>query len=324
MFSLDPRGGHNRYKFNKDFFKKWTHKMAYVLGFLYADGNITNSIPSRAQYIHFYSTDKDILERIKSVLSSNHTLEVIPVIARVRGSGFKRKKPGFRLRIGSREMYQDLINLGVVPRKSLVAIFPKIPYEYLGSFLRGNFDGDGCVFLEKAKGITQAVIIKKLSVIFTSGSYKFLEGLAESIKKNLAINHTKIYKGNRSFQLRYSTRDSIELFKLMYEDCPTGLYLERKSNIFNEYFQMAPQKVNSPITEILSSLSNGHVAKLATRRSAKPLYMGANPIMASKLVNVCPGGEIGKRISLKMIRRKACGFNSHPGHRLRSLLKPPF
>ncbi len=28
----------------------------------------------------------------------------------------------------------------------------------------------------------------------------------------------------------------------------------------------------------------------------------------------CPGGEIGKLTTLKMLRRKACGFKSRPGH----------
>lgn len=281
MFSLDPRGGHNRYSFNKDFFKKWTPEMAYVLGFIYADGNITNSVPSRTQYTHFYSTDKHILESIKSVLSSNHIIQTIPVEKHAHTSGFRATKPGFKLRIGSREMYQDLLNLGVVPNKSKVATFPFIPKEYLGNFVRGNFDGDGCVFLQKAKGIVKPIIIKKLSIIFTSGSHKFLEGLAVTIKNHLLINHEKIYKGTRSFQLRYSTNDSIRIFKLMYNNCPSNLYLNRKFNIFNDYFRMAPQKIDSLINIILNKLSHGHVAKLATRRSAKPLYMGANPIMAS-------------------------------------------
>ena len=65
MFSIDPRGGHNRYKFDKDFFKKWTPEMAYILGFLYADGDIEDvRKSSRTQYITFVSVDKEILESI--------------------------------------------------------------------------------------------------------------------------------------------------------------------------------------------------------------------------------------------------------------------
>jgi len=75
MFSLDPRGGHNRYKFNVNFFKKWTPEMAYVLGFIYADGDIEdNRKSSRTQYTTIASTDRDILEAIKKAMSSSHRL----------------------------------------------------------------------------------------------------------------------------------------------------------------------------------------------------------------------------------------------------------
>ncbi len=40
---MGSRGGHNRYCCDKDFFKHWSDKMAYVLGFLFADGNITDA-----------------------------------------------------------------------------------------------------------------------------------------------------------------------------------------------------------------------------------------------------------------------------------------
>jgi hypothetical protein len=51
-------------KINKDFFKKWSFEMAYILGFLFADGNIIHT--KRATW--FWSlqiTDKDILFKIR-------------------------------------------------------------------------------------------------------------------------------------------------------------------------------------------------------------------------------------------------------------------
>lgn len=252
MFSLDPRGGHNRYKFNKDFFKKWSPEMAYVLRFLYADGNITDAVSSRSQYTSFYSSDRVILEKIKVALSSNHPIEIIPRKTHIHKNGIYRSKNGFKLRIGSREIFQDLLKFGVIPNKSKVITFPDVPAKYLGSFIRGNFDGDGCVFLEKAKGITQPIIIKRLSVIFSSGSYQFLAELARILKKNLFIEREKVYNGIRSYQLRYFTNDSIKIFKLMYSHCPPGLYLSRKLEIFNDYFKLAPKKIDSEIANVLN------------------------------------------------------------------------
>ena len=55
-------------KINKDFFKIWTPNMAYVLGFIYADGNIIYT----KRHTWFWSlqiTDIDILEEIKKTIN---------------------------------------------------------------------------------------------------------------------------------------------------------------------------------------------------------------------------------------------------------------
>jgi len=51
--------------------------MAYILGFLYADGNIIEANnSSRTNYFQFVSKDKEILEKIKKALNSNHQIKI--------------------------------------------------------------------------------------------------------------------------------------------------------------------------------------------------------------------------------------------------------
>jgi hypothetical protein len=52
-----------KYKANEDFFKVWNPTMAYVLGFIYADGCIY--ISERGSYLSVTSIDKDIIINIK-------------------------------------------------------------------------------------------------------------------------------------------------------------------------------------------------------------------------------------------------------------------
>lgn len=284
MFSLDPRGGHNRYQFNKDFFKKWTPEMAYVLGFMYADGNITNSIPSRTQYTNFYSSDKEILEKIKYVLSSEHPIEVILPKTRVYQNGIYTSKKGFRLRIGSREMYQDLLNLGLTPKKSLTITFPdNIPHKYFNDFVRGYFDGDGCITIKRGTGKYGQKILKGVAVIFTSGSEAFLIGLRDKAISLKGLGKRSVYysKSSRAYYLKYDTFESLTWFKNFYKT-PTQLFLERKFNVFKKYFEMRPIRVDKKIAEILKENMAEYPSSLR-RGSAKPLYMGANPISASKM-----------------------------------------
>lgn len=247
---LDPRGGHNRYNCNFDFFKRWTNEMAYVLGFLYADGTIIDAVSSRTQYIIFASRDREILEKIRTVMNSEHPLCIQPPRIHRHKNGIYKSRELFILRIGSRKMFNDLIHLGVVPKKSKIAIFPEIPPRYLNHFVRGYFDGDGCVYLQKKKGKRQSVAFKRISVIFTSGSKIFLEGVVSALR-NIGVNQDKIYNSNRAYQLRYSISDSVKLFKFLYKNASQKNYLERKFKIFLEYFQLCPARVDEGIKNIL-------------------------------------------------------------------------
>lgn len=236
-----------KYKVNETFFKKWSPEMAYVLGFVCADGSIYKS--SRGSYLSITSVDKPIIQLLKRLLKSEHTIRMDDKLI------WEHSRPRFLLRIGNKSLYEDLILLGVTPSKSLTMDMPNIPSKYLRDFVRGYFDGDGCVYLATAKGKTRLVIIKQLSVIFTSGSKKFLESLSKVLDENLNLVQKKVYNSHRSFQVRYRTKDSLKLFEFLYKGCD-GNYLKRKFDIFQKYFKMRKVK--------------GAVAKKLTRRSAKP------------------------------------------------------
>ena len=48
-----------KYRVNENFFEKWSPLMAYVLGYIYADGNLDDSPYMRGKYIKITSTDLD-------------------------------------------------------------------------------------------------------------------------------------------------------------------------------------------------------------------------------------------------------------------------
>ena len=96
--------------------------MAYVLGFLYADGNII--FTKRGTW--FWSiqiTDLSILEKIKIAIDSSHIIS--------KRKKHKNHKQTFRLQIGSKEMCCDLLKLGLTERKSKTISFPEIPQKAL-------------------------------------------------------------------------------------------------------------------------------------------------------------------------------------------------
>ncbi len=196
--------------------------MAYVLGFFAADGTmIANN--RKAHFIEFHVTDKEILLKIRRVLKSNHKISV-------RDRGNNKWKIGYRLQIGSKEMFDDLINLEFVPNKSKTIKFPSIPDLFLGDFVRGYFDGDGCVYFRKHKVKDREKERWIFSTRFTSGSKLFLSELHSRLRP--IIKKGSIYNKTRGFELVLSHNDSIALYKLMYHNNCRSLYLSRKYKLF--------------------------------------------------------------------------------------------
>ena len=243
-----------KYRVNEDFFNKWNSRMAYTLGFLYADGSLEDASYLRGKYVRLTSTDKDIVFKIKKWLDSEHNVVILK-------DSLPNRKQRYFLRIGSHKLYDRLTELGLYPNKSLTMSFPKISGRYLNDFIRGYFDGDGCVYLELSNGKKQKIIIKKLSTIFTSGSKKFLQTLKFILKKEIEVSQNNIYNSQRAFQLRYCTSDSIKLFKFLYKNTPKDLYFKRKFKVFVKYFKMRSSVIDKEIGNILNSRNKGHVVK---------------------------------------------------------------
>lgn len=218
--------------------------MAFVLGFMYADGHLEDSSYIRAKYLRFTSTDYSLIQNVKHWMGSDHKIIVVPPPT-------PNHKARYTIRIGSHKLYATLVTHGVTPRKSLTMQFPQVPVKHLPDFVRGYFDGDGCVFFEKGRGKKQQSIVKRLAVIFTSGSQIFLESLAKELEKNIGVTPRKVYTSQRSFQLRYSTKDSLKIFKFLYAHSAPGTFLARKFEIFQRYLMVRQRHIDTKIKRIL-------------------------------------------------------------------------
>lgn len=215
-------------KVNLDFFKVWSEDMAYVLGFFYADG--TFDISARgAHYFGFHICDMKLLYAIRKTLKSNHKIAQ----RKVRANESRR----YRLQIGSKEMCGDLNKLGVTPAKTRRMELPIIPQKYFSHFVRGYFDGDGHVWtglIHKGRGKTH----RTLQVGFTSCSRKFLDELYRHLGE-FGMVGGGVYCKKNAFCIKYSTSDSIQLYKLMYGQLGTSpLVLKRKKTVFEQFIKM--------------------------------------------------------------------------------------
>lgn len=200
--------------------------MAYILGFIFADGNII--LTKRGTW--FWSiqiTDKEILEKIRTEIGSSHKIS--------KKRKIDRHKELYRLQIGSKEMCGDLQKLGLTQRKSNIMNFPQIPSLYVLDFIRGYFDGDGGVWV----GVKNKKHEKKkpiISTYFTSGSINFLSELRKILMKYGIVGGSLIKK-ERGFELKYSIKNSLILHKIMYNGRYL-LFLARKKRKFEKYINI--------------------------------------------------------------------------------------
>jgi len=220
-------------KVNKDFFKTWTHEMAYVLGFFAADGYIT--VNKRGG--HFWCIqicDKELLEQIKKCVGSEHKISI-----RTRKGN---ESDIFRLQIGSKEMCNDLRKLGMRERKTKSLSVPSVPDEYFSDFVRGYFDGDGSVWVGQIhkERKTKSVAIRS---VFTSCSGDFLESLRVRMESFGILSGVLRKEKDSYYRLIYSVRGSLKLYDFMYNhevSLSESLLLNRKKSVFEKFIEMQP------------------------------------------------------------------------------------
>lgn len=213
-----------RYTHKTDFFKTWSSDMSYILGFWFADGYIGKDKNCYRWSISQTEDDKYILENISSLLG--YTGKIYTV---------KNKKTGKYvcrnlccLNIASRAFYEDMIKNGGCERKSLIVNFPNIPEDFLSSFIRGFFDGDG--HIRNENGV--------LRIQFTGGE-KYLNTLNTIIQDKFKTR-VKIQKSKNSnvCQLKYSGKKARDILKWIYRDVEnntSSLLIKRKYEVYKNF-----------------------------------------------------------------------------------------
>ena len=86
--------------------------------------------------------------------------------------------------ISNEKLYDDIVNLGLTPNKSLTMQFPNMPNEFVRHFIRGCWDGDGSVYVDKYTRHNT------LCASFVSGSLEFVEAMVKNLVKAGLPNRT--------------------------------------------------------------------------------------------------------------------------------------
>ena len=219
------------YQIDENFFEIInTEEKAYILGFFYADG-ANCELNGELIGISFtqLEQDVDILEKIKTAMKADYNF--YSCVQKTNG------KVKYKFSINSKKLSERLSELGASPRKSLTLKFPNKDIfkseDLIRHFIRGYFDGDGCIWDGKPKrveiknyrkpGETRIKLIHNVKFTFT-GCYDFINTLQDYLVEKLdfkktKLNFSKAKETKHVCTMEYSGRNQIKkLYDFMYKD----------------------------------------------------------------------------------------------------------
>lgn len=221
-FELKKAGYFNRkYSLNETFLDDIdTQEKAYFLGFMYADGCVHKR--KNNFNITLHAKDVELLEKF------SHIFYGFDKIVTTDG-GYKA------LTIYSSKLCLKLIENGCMPAKTFKIKFPHhLPKELISHFLRGLYDGDGCIYIAESGRVRVSL----------TGYSEFLTEVKQYLHALNIYSILRIVKGDKVADLSVSKNyDSREFLRYLYKDA--NIYLDRKFKKYLEAMEILEKK-NAP------------------------------------------------------------------------------
>lgn len=239
--SRTPSEAARKYSFDENFFKEIdTEEKAYWLGFMYADGYASSRKYGKCVGLTLSSKDKKHLMKFVECLHSN-----IPIHDYISSTTYGNAKYS-KVVLCSDTMYRNAVKQGIVEHKTNILTPPIISKKFIPHFIRGYFDGDGCLtsFMKKhhpnrpGKHCEYAVKIL--------GTKPLLDFIKDFIEDNKIAKINQYYRRKEEqivLSLELSGNNQVKNFlDLIYEKAT--VYLDRKY----ERYQNLCNLINSRVT----------------------------------------------------------------------------
>ena len=228
--------------FNEQFFENIdTEQKAYWLGFIFADGSVIKTDKRIENYNRIYIglaiKDKSHLKKLESILEFSESNRIKIHHKKTNGNDF------CYLHMNSTKMCSDIISHGCVPNKTynINHIPIGIPENLIRHFIRGYFDGDGCISGKPTCPIFSITTCKTHN-----------EWMQAYLMKYCKLSRTKLKPYRNIHELRYGgINQAIRIFHYLYDNAT--VFLERKYNKFLTYVSCRDQTISSSSNEELST-----------------------------------------------------------------------
>lgn len=218
-----------------------TPEKAYFLGLLYADG-CNHEHPTTGEIsISLQIEDRCVVDKLKEEMKSDYPLLI-------RKDTNENHEDQIRFYVYGKHIAESLEKQGCVKRKTKNLSWPtewQVPEDLISHFMRGYFDGDGCIWNGKRKKMwvndptrkegRRERIIHNVKFNIT-GYVSFISAYQQYLIDNLGFKQTKLNSRRINSDIctmEYSGRQNIKKFyDFIYKDAT--VFLPRKKKKFEE------------------------------------------------------------------------------------------
>lgn len=192
-----------------------SHNGSWLLGFIAADGYLPIAKGAKNRIvISLAEKDKEILEKIAKEIK--YEGEIKKYLASDQKHYF------VSLAFTSEKIRKKIENYGIINSKTFkLQHLPNIPKEYMIDFIRGFFDGDGCIYEANDR-------INPLRISITCASYDFLKEIADFLEQNFKVAHKNLNKDHNNYYISYGYKDSKKICNAFYNN--NFISLQRKKD----------------------------------------------------------------------------------------------
>lgn len=220
-----------RKKYNENYFQNIdTEDKAYFLGLIYSDGCILNKQDEYRYKItlKLHIKDKHILEDFIKCVDGEMDL------------WFHGQRDMCEVSLSGKKIVNDLQDKGVYPNKTFVLQYPELDEKLERHFLRGYFDGDGCIRIntDKRDGT------KRGDLRVVGGSVEMLNEINQRMNVLFGTNINKLY-GPKNKDYKFIGWAGMKDIENIYEGFYTNanLFLKRKKTIFDSVIDEIKNKI---------------------------------------------------------------------------------
>ena len=192
---------------------------AYILGLIWADGNLSRNCIE----IVLQESDRQILDDISKYVYNKDTLTYRKPRNLISNNIEYKCKPQVRFRITSKDISNKLRKIGLKENKSLTCNLPILDEYFIPHFIRGLLDGDGCIYTKNIRSC-------KVDII---SNHIMANEISNIINKTLKIR-SKVYLKTENVST-FTISGRLQILKFLewiYKDA--DLKLDRKYKKYKE------------------------------------------------------------------------------------------